>query len=303
MDDSVDSKKNKDFWDKLQIVLHPLNGLLTAIAVAFLGYYTSSVLRQSEARETNERVYTELMSSREQAESGLRKDMFLSIIETFLRPQTVGADGRQADGLEAKMLNLELLTYNFHESLNLKPLFAHMSREIQASGDAGRTQYLKRLQVVAKEIITRQLVLLEQVGEKYSRSVDFDKMKEQHYLELEPEKLTVEGVEREFKLTVFAVDPENRELTIELQVRTTGESSGMQMRRFTISNYDFPMIDNTRLSQDQRAAVVLGQSGADSAEVTLVYFPGSYASLKEKVSYDEVMKKLGTMGQAGSASQ
>ena len=72
--------KEKDFWDKVDIVLRPINGILTALAVALLGYYTSSILRQSELRQTNERVYTELMSSREVAESGLRKDMFLSII-------------------------------------------------------------------------------------------------------------------------------------------------------------------------------------------------------------------------------
>src|SRR5215470_10622652 len=117
--------KEKDFWDKVDVVLRPINGLLTALAVALLGYYTSSILRQSELRQTNERVYTELMSSRELAESGLRKDMFLSIIQTFLRSDSAG--------LEAKMLNLEMLAYNFHESLNLKPLFAHMDREIAAA--------------------------------------------------------------------------------------------------------------------------------------------------------------------------
>ena len=108
----MDTKeKEKDFWDKVDIVLRPINGILTALAVALLGYYTSGILRQSELRQTNERVYTELMSSRELAESGLRKDMFLSIIQTFFRSDTAG--------LEAKMLNLEMLAYNFHESLNL----------------------------------------------------------------------------------------------------------------------------------------------------------------------------------------
>ena len=140
---------------------------LTALAVALLGYYTSSILRQSELRQTNERVYTELMSSREQAESGLRKDMFLSIIQTFLRPE--------AAGLEARMLNLEMLAYNFHESLNLKPLFSHMDRLITASTDPGKTGYVNRLNQVAREITTRQLVLLEQVGKKFGRTVDFDK--------------------------------------------------------------------------------------------------------------------------------
>src|SRR5262245_35978899 len=125
--------QGKDFWDKIDIVFRPLNGLLTALAVGLLGYYTSNVLRQRETRETNERVYTELMSSREQAESALRKDMFVSIIQTFLRPQS--------SSLEDKMLNLELLAYNFHESLNLKPLFVHLQKQIAAAPGPSQEEY------------------------------------------------------------------------------------------------------------------------------------------------------------------
>jgi hypothetical protein len=215
-----EAKKAKDYWDKVDIVLRPINGLLTALAVALLGYYTSSIVRQSELKETNERVYTELMSSREQAESGLRKDMFTSIIQTFLRPEK--------EGLEGKMLNLEMLAYNFHESLNLKPLFDHMDRQIADLSD---------------------------------------------------------------------FNPQQHELVVELGVRTPKESSALQLRQFHVGYYDFPMIDNTRLSHDQRAAVVMTQSSDVGAELTLVYFPGSYASLKEKVSYDEVVEKLREMGQ------
>ena len=284
--------KEKDFWDKAAIVLHPLNGLLTALAVALLGYYTSTILRQNETRQTNERVYTELMSSREQAESGLRKDMFLSIIQTFLRPE--------AAGLEARMLNLEMLAYNFHESLNLKPLFSHMDRLITASTDPGKTGYVNRLNQVAREITTRQLVLLEQVGKKVGRTVDFDKFRASHGgLELEPEKLTLDNTEREFMLSVLEINPQRRELTIELGVRTPRESSQAQRRPFHVSYYDFPMIDNTRLSRDQRAAVVLNQFDEGGADLTLVYFPGSYASLKEKVSYDEVVERLRVLSESG----
>src|SRR5262245_39699000 len=150
------AKKEKDFWDKVDIVLRPLNGLFTALAVALLGYYTSNIVRQNELRQTNERVYTELMSSREQAESGLRKDMFLSIIQTFQRPESIST--------ETKMLNLEMLAYNFHESLNLKPLFSHLDRQITASSGPEKAGYAARLNQVAREITNRQLVLLEQVG-------------------------------------------------------------------------------------------------------------------------------------------
>jgi hypothetical protein len=282
----------KDYWDKVDIILRPINGLLTALAVGLLGYYTSSFLRQGELRQTNERVYTELMSSREQAESGLRKDMFLSIIQAFQRPD--------AAGLESKMLNLEMLAYNFHESLNLKPLFAHVDRQITSTSGPEKASYVARLNQVASEITNRQLVLLEQVGRKFSRTVDLEKFRASPGgLELEPEKLMLDNTEREFMLSVVDFNPERRELLIELGVRTPQESSNVQRRTFHVGYYDFPMIDNTRLSRDQRAAVVLNQTNEGGADLTLVYFPGSYASLKEKVSYDEVVEKLRVMGQSG----
>ena len=284
MAEATEEKKPKDLWDKLAIVFHPLNGLLTAVTVALLGYYTSNVLRSNEEANTKQRVYTELMSSREQAESSLRKDMFLSIIETFQRPES--------SGLEAKMLNLELLTYNFHDSLNLKPLFAHMSRLIAESNDRNKQNYVTRLNQIGTDIATRQLVLLEQVGQKFSRSVDFEKLKTDGILELTPEKLKLGNIEREFSLSVLAVDPEAHQIRLEMGVRTLGDSASMQLRKFQVAHFDFPMIDNTRLSNDQRAAVVITQFGDTSAEITLVYFPGSYASVKEKMSYDEVVEQF-----------
>ena len=80
-----------------------------------------------QTADTNARLYSELTSRREESESALRKDMFTSIITSFLGagPQT----------LEQKLLNLELLIYNFHESLNLKPLFLHLERQVRQSGE------------------------------------------------------------------------------------------------------------------------------------------------------------------------
>jgi hypothetical protein len=279
----------KDHWDKFDIILRPINGLLTALAVVLLGYYTSSILRQNEVRQTNERVYTELMSNREQAEASLRKDMFLSIIQTFLREQSAG--------LEAKMLNLEMLAYNFHESLNLKPLFAHMNRQIVTSSGSDKASFVMRLNQVAREITNRQMLLLEQVGKKIGRTVDFEKLKDSPGgIELEPDKLLLDDIEREFMLSVIEFDPEKRELTLELGVRTPQESINVQRRTFRVGYYDFPMIDNTRLSRDQRVAVVVNQVNEGGADITLVYFPGSYASLRERVSYDEVVEKLRETG-------
>ena len=141
-------------------------------------------------------------------------------------------------------------------------------------------------------------MLLEQVGSKFSRTVDFEKFRASPGgLDLDPEKLIVQGTEREFMLSVLNYDKEGRELVVQLGVRTPKDSSAVQRRTFHVGFYDFPMIDNTRLSDDQRAAVVLNHVNDESADLTLVYFPGSYASLREKVSYDEVIERLRSINQ------
>ena len=113
-----EEKKEKDKWDKVDIILKPAVGFLATIAVSSLGLLGSDYLKKKEksdmisrermqTMESNVRLYSELMSKREEAESALRKDMFNSIIGSFLRPESAL--------LEEKVLNLELLAYNFHE--------------------------------------------------------------------------------------------------------------------------------------------------------------------------------------------
>ena len=117
--------KGKDSWDKAKVILEPVGGLLTAISVAALGFYGSRLLEQRQTLDSNFRLYSELMSKREESESALRKDMFQSIIQSFLKP------GGEGQSLDEQVLNLELLAYNFHESLDLKPLFVHLEKQIR----------------------------------------------------------------------------------------------------------------------------------------------------------------------------
>ena len=52
------------------------------------------------------------------------------------------------------------------------------------------------------------------------------------------------------------------------------------------------MIDNTRLPHDQRASVVLNAFEDGFADITLALFPGSYSSLKDKASLQEVIQNM-----------
>jgi hypothetical protein len=93
--EEADKPPKRDIWEKMGIVLQSSGGLITAVTVALIGFIGSNYLKQRDFRETQERerkqitdtntrVWVELMSKREEAESALRKDMFVSIIQSFL---------------------------------------------------------------------------------------------------------------------------------------------------------------------------------------------------------------------------
>ena len=284
--------RKRDGWDKLDVLMRPMGGLLTAAAIAVLGFITSNALNQRQTVDSNTRLYTELMSRREESESALRKDMCVSIINSFVNPRD--------PGLGPSILNLEMLAYNFHESLNLKPLFAEMRRrvvraqeeakspEVRAENDA----YLDRLQSMAREIVRRQIVVLEGVGRRFDRTIDLTA--DPGGTSLEPETLTLDGTATTFGIDVMDVDREKREIRIDLSIETPDPELGRQTKvaSFGVSYFDFPMIDNTRLLGGQRCSVVLNSFSEQSADITLVLFPGAYASLKEKPYYNEVIESV-----------
>jgi hypothetical protein len=286
-------ENKRDFWDKLAIILQPVGGLLTALAIAGLGYFSSVAINSRQAIDANTRLYSELMSKREESESALRKDMFVSIIGSFLRPSGTGT-------VASDVLNLELLASNFHESLNLKPLFVDLRRRIiaeeatlhTAAARAEYDDYQTRLERVARETVRKEMIILESVGKNVDRTVDLTKDPEG--TSLEPATMTLDGVQTTVSIDVLSVDRKNREIELGLTIETPDPEQGRQTKTasFTVGYFDFPMIDNTRMAQDQRCAVVLNNFSDQSADLTLVLFPGAYASLVEKPYYNEVIQSV-----------
>lgn len=268
-------------------VLKASGGLLTAITIAFVGYYTNSSLEKMKASETRAQLYAELMSKREESESALRKDMFVSIIQSFLDPTP--------DNLDKKVLNLELLAYNFHEALNLKPLFIYVAKQVNATKDTHKLDYQQRLERVAHEVTRKQVMVLGDAGKAFDRVVDLENLRANPYgVPLEEETLEIDGIKRTFRIYVLQEDPEMREIQVRLTVATPNAKGGedTDVAEFWVGPFDFPMIDSVRLLPDQRAAMVLNRYDQKSAYFTLVYYPGGYASLKEKPYFQEVVKKL-----------
>lgn len=294
--------EEKDFWAKADVVAKPLASSLTAVAILVLGFCTSQVLEKNKAMETNAQLYSQLMSQREAADSALRKDMFNSVIQTFL---TKG-QGQQATPEEA-VLNLELLAYNFHDSLNIEPLFLHVKRRIEASEQCQkeRDKFVRRLEKVAREVAARQILILDAVGESTDINIDLKKLtdikgkEKADTLEIGPFTLTVEGIKRSFLVVIQREIPEKKEIEVELIVERLGNSDakgGKQRKttaQFWAGLYDFPAIDNTRLPEDHRCALVITEYEKNrQAEAKLLCFPGRYAGLKDKTYYEDMVNNL-----------
>ncbi len=284
--------RKKDKWEIAQVILEPVGGLLTALAVAFLGFYGSRVIERQQRFDSNFRLYSELMSKREDSESSLRKDMFKSIIDSFLKP------GMEKSPLDGQLLNVELLAYNFHESLNLKPLFLHLEKTILAMKNTDeRTAQLDRLEGVAREVTRKQVLSLEEAGAKFDRQIDLDSLRgNPGGLELDEDSMAVDSVKRLFRVIALEADQQTKNIKVRLEVRTLSDgpphNESPNIIEFWVGFFDFPMIDNTRLSHDQRCAIVLTDLDEHSANISVIDFPGSHASLREKPYFDEIIDNL-----------
>jgi len=278
---------HKDHWDKMAIILAPVGGLLTAIAVASLGFMGSAALERQQSEEAKLRLYSELMTRREESEATLRKEMFQSIIGSFFDVST--------SSLDVKLLKMELLAQNFHEALSLAPLFMHLRREIARSSvsPAERRSYEIRLSELAREVTRKQLVVLESGGRRFDWTVLLSDslLAGTGSEQLEDVTLELDGVSRRFRVTLQSVDTAQREVHAMLEIETGTERYAVD---FDVGFFSSPMLDNTRLSNDQRVAIVLTDLNEAGANLSLVYFPGSRASLREKPYYEEILRKLAT---------
>ncbi len=293
----------KDIWDKWDIILRPVGGMLTALSVALVGILGSQYLAGEQANDSNTRLYTELMSSRERSDSALRQEMFSVIITTFLKK-----DEKGNRDVRDEILALELLAYNFHDAIDIGPLFNHVKKNIERVQNATEEelrQLTKRLERVAKEVTGKQLASLEDGGVKIDAFVTFDDInntQQNEAVTAVKEVLSIPGSDnqadplvpsRKFYLDVLGVDETKKTLDVQLEVMNEDSGDIELAVNFEVGFYDFPMIDNSRLPGGQRVAVALRdwESGSH-VQVALAYFPSSRASLKEKLFYEEIVEQL-----------
>lgn len=285
--------------------------LATLLVTVFGGWYFTSLTKDREARESNERLYAQLLTQREQSDAMIRKDMFGVVIKEFLT-------GVTADDWNRQVLQLELLANNFNQSLDLAPLFKDLARRLakdaRLKGD-DRADLRKRLDATAAEVIFKQVDSLARHGFAESAQVhlvDWKKsfgkpyiVKEVPRSQLVPAAASAPGAAKEqirFAVEVIDVNLDQRMVEIRLRVDFPGEAADINRtidRHFWVGQYDFPMLDNTQLPDGLRASVVLTEfhipeskaerEAGSFGKLYLVVFPAASASFKERQDYDDIL--------------
>lgn len=299
--------------------------LALPLVTLILGYWFNSSLNERQQVESNIRLYAEMMGRREEADSNLRKDMFNSILNTFMtRDPSLRLTSEEV--IRQQILSLELLAYNFHESLDIGPLFKDVERRIALEERSTNAELRGRLETVAVQVIEHQLTALSDVGMIERGNALPEKIKDlQAHVAFGTRTISDSRVSpgesasrvclsmqsndgsrhfRQFMLELTNYDEATREVQVRLYVsRLLGEEACQQANQdlegnreidtnFRVGLFDFPMIDNTRLSGGERSAVSLTALNPSVLSVALVYFPASRASLKDKPYYDEVIRDL-----------
>jgi len=399
------SKGSKDGWDKAEITFKFLGTIVAAVLIATFGILGNNYLQEKQRSDSDIKLYTQLLSSKETAENTLRKDMFGHILQSFLKQKDAKIAGEHAtlSRIREMRLSLELISRNFHESLDMKPLFKHLLMEIirpmvsirkcfsalksdrlnkgieaaeyacgqaekmtnekieidftalkdNASRETIKNAQKKVLRLLkdyeseldllvrtAKRVTRKQREVLEEVAGEIKLEIPLKEQpqnkicttyspvdwlpEEDGTCKLDNDDVRVEGVTAErtltfktadgqedkdssryFRMKVRYVYPRWKQIYVEILTcpkkehceENEKDDQEKDTANFWLGYFDFPLVDHTYLSEDQRYSVILegfkeGQDGKDEkAKIVLLYYPASYAGLKEKSFYNNQLMR------------
>jgi hypothetical protein len=255
------------------------------------------------AREEQEfRLYVELLNKREEADTQVRRGLFDRLLGSYLDPGSTNIDDR--------LVALEMLTLNFHDSLNLSPLFWELDRMTQSRPQADQRRLRAELDRIAHDVKQRQASVLEVDGFRQAWYVDFSYL----YEGASPPTITMEapyrgddparaGTTRQFTLQVLKHEPEGRRLYVSMQSRALPDGK-LQYFSFWVDPYDLPLLTYSRLSADERFTVFLEDYRPDLnyANLWVLYFPSTRSGAKDRPYIDDLIARLRPTGGATAAA-
>lgn len=252
--------------------------------LGFVAYQYERISAERVAEESRYKLYTELLSKREEADTAVRRGVFEKVLGTYLNPTT--------GDIEQRIVALEMLALNFHESVNLSPLYWQLDEQIAKEPAEPRDRHSAQLRRVAASVKDRQVEVLEVAGVKRDGTISFDNIDtaepwvdEELSFEDPDSRQTQRLRKRHFTVEVVEHDRTHRRLLVRVH-------DGVRQWVFWVDPFDFPLVDFARISKTERFAVILRSYSADSAQLSFLYFPSSRSGAKDKPFIDDVLSDL-----------
>jgi len=160
--------KRTDGWAKVESFAKILAGFSAAVSAILIPVFINSYTEENRRAE----MFVRTMTEREKADTDIRQSMFKTLMDGYLgslKEDFVKAD---EDAFRRRIMFLELLTINFQEFFNAKPLFEEVYTGLErkraaAQTDAERRRWddLERQIIrVSMNIVSRQAKMLNNIG-------------------------------------------------------------------------------------------------------------------------------------------
>ena len=312
-----------DYGERRPSGMYRVFDVIAKFATACAFIYAAYVAGQFESKVSG----TTILSQREQAESQLRASMFQYLIDPIVGPLKEG----EKIPLDRERLIVELLTLNFHEHIEFKPLLEDLYKRLATNKSLSREDagiQRSRLSSVARRVIDRQITVLSVEAEKYGlqgyepEQIYFKNSigtnisecywtKETDGLPLnEPavpaalrEKVCVKSPDNAYLVEILLseIDIQNHTCRISVTIKDLPAHTIVRVQEFTLTEFDFPFTDNTRIDKDHRFSLVIdnfvGIDVPPEEEITvglrLVWFPKDFITSRERpLNYSEIRKLL-----------
>ncbi len=254
-----------------------------------LALETSAAQQQRDRKERQLNALVDFASAQKRLDVDVGMQMFRAFIDKYLDVSVVGAAE-----IKENMVLLRLIALNFQDvPINLKPLFedldARLNRErpegfVTAAGGATvadrdadalsedvRAALRLELKTIAKEVANRQAFRLTFLD---GALTDFEAVRkgDVRYFDSVPYAIQVHEIHQD------SVAVELRETELNDDFLPVIAEAGKRIGPFVISYFDMPILDNIKVNDSTRVAVLLNEAGGDTATIRGVSFRSDLAT-------------------------
>jgi len=119
----------RDLWEKFE----SLAKIAAAVGVSIGSIAIPYIIQKTSEQSDRAKVYMQVMSEREKADTAIRQEMFKTLLTNYLGKFEDDKKTTENDeSFRKRIMFLDLLNLNFHEYLNARPLFEDVYLRLEA---------------------------------------------------------------------------------------------------------------------------------------------------------------------------